>query len=241
MTPSTKYFLTGARDTTPLIIAAAPFGLVYGALAINQGLSEALVMAMSVFVFAGASQFVTVALLASATAFPIILATVFIVNLRHMLYAASLMPQLAKVSTWLRIPMAFWLTDETFATVSNRISKVKGDKHFTAYYLGSAIFMYSSWVFFSWLGMTLGQKTPDIKSWGLDIAMVIAFVTIVVPLLKNYADWACALTAGVSAILTYDWPHQTGLLFSSFIAIAVGVMLGYKPKEVKAKEVTKNV
>ena len=241
MSPSKQSFLIGARDTTPLIIAAAPFGLVYGALAINQGLSTALVMAMSVFVFAGASQFVTIALLASATAFPVILATVFIVNLRHMLYAASLMPQLAKVSTWLRIPMAFWLTDETFATVSNRISQVKDDKHFTAYYLGSAIFMYGSWIFFSWVGMTLGQEIPDIKSWGLDVAMVIAFVTIVVPLLKNYADWACALTAGVSAILTYHWPHQTGLLFSSFIAIAVGVALGYQQKETKPKEVTKNV
>ncbi len=245
MSLSTQAFLIGARDTTPLIIAAAPFGLVYGALAINQGLSEALVMAMSIFVFAGASQFVTIALLASATAFPVILATVFIVNLRHMLYAASLMPQLAKVSAWLRVPMAFWLTDETFAIVSNRVSQAKDDKHFTAYYLGSAIFMYSSWLFFSWLGMTLGQKIPDIKSWGLDVAMVIAFVTIVVPLLKNYADWACALTAGVSAILTYHWPHQTGLLFSSFIAIAVGVALGYKNNTVitaiKTKEKTKNV
>ena len=241
MSPSTKSFLTGARDTTPLIIAAAPFGLIYGALAISQGLSEALVMAMSIFVFAGASQFITIALLASATAFPVILATVFIVNLRHMLYAASLMPQLVKVSTWLRIPMAFWLTDETFAAVSNRIAQVKDDKYFTAYYLGSAIFMYSSWLFFSYLGITLGQEIPDIKSWGLDVAMVIAFVTIVVPLLKNYADWACALTAGISALLTYHWPYQTGLLFSSFVAIAVGVALSYKSKEIKTKKVIKNV
>ncbi len=196
-------------------------------------------MAMSLFVFAGASQFVAITLLASATAFPVILATVFIVNLRHMLYAASLMPQLAKVSAWLRIPMAFWLTDETFAVVSNRVSQVKNDERFTAYYLGSAISMYSSWAFFSWLGMTLGQEIPDITSWGLDVAMVVAFVTIVVPLLKNYADWACALTAGVSAVLTYHWPHQTGLLFSSVIAIGVGVALGYKKPRVK--EVTENV
>ena len=240
----TQSFLTGGRDTIPLTIAAAPFGLVYGALAINQGLSEALVMAMSLFVFAGASQFIAITLLASATAFPVILATIFIVNLRHMLYAASLMPQLAKVSTWLRIPMAFWLTDETFAVVSNRVSQSKQmqspTNEFTSYYLGSAICMYSSWAFFSWLGMNLGQEIPDITRWGLDVAMVVAFVTIVVPLLKHYADWACALTAGVSAVLTYHWPHQTGLLFSSFIAIAVGVTLGHKQLKTKVK-VTKNV
>lgn len=225
---STQSFLKGGLNTIPLIIAAAPFGLVYGALAITQGLSEWLVMAMSLFVFAGASQFVAVTLLAASAAYPVILVTVFIVNLRHMLYAASLMPQLAKVSAWLRLPMAFWLTDETYAVVSNRLSQSPLAKGFTSYYIGSGFFMYSSWVFFSWLGMTLGQQIPNITSWGLDVAMVVAFVSIVVPLLRNYADWACAVTAGVSAVLTYGWPHQTGLLFSSFIAIAVGVLLGHK-------------
>jgi 4-azaleucine resistance transporter AzlC len=240
MSLHSKSFLTGSRDTLPLIIAAAPFGLVYGALAINQGLSEALVMAMSLFVFAGASQFVAITLLASGTAFPVILATVFIVNLRHMLYSASFMPQLAKVSAWLRIPMAFWLTDETFAVVSNRVYQVKNDDGFTAYYLGSAISMYSSWAFFSWLGMTLGQEIPDITSWGLDVAMVVAFVTIIVPLLKNYADWACALTAGVSAVLTYHWPHQTSLLFSSVLAIGVGVFLGSQQLNLSKQEIKDN-
>jgi len=236
----TKPFLTGSRDTLPLIIAAAPFGLVYGALAISHGLPESLIMAMSLFVFAGASQFVAITLLASATAYPVILITVFIVNLRHMLYAASLMPQLAKVSTWLRIPMAFWLTDETFAVVSSRISQTKNSKNFAPYYLGSAISMYSSWAFFSWLGMTLGQEIPNITNWGLDVAMVVAFVTIVVPLLKNYADWACAATAGVSAVLTYHWPHQTGLLFSSILAISVGVFLGSQQLKLNKQELKNN-
>lgn len=228
-------FLIGARDTLPLIIAAMPFAIVYGALAISQGLSEWMVMAMSIFVFAGASQFVAVTLLASATIFPIILLTVFIVNLRHMLYAASLMPQLEKVSKWLRIPMAFWLTDETYAVVSNRFShgsdQASKDIRFIAFYLGSGIAMYSSWVFFSYIGMTLGKQIPNITSWGLDVAMVVAFVGIVVPHLKNHADWACALTAGFSALLTFYWPHQTGLLFSSFLAIAVGVLLSQITQE----------
>jgi len=235
-------FLLGVRDTLPLIIAAVPFAIVYGALAISQGLSEWMVMGMSIFVFAGASQFVAVTLLASTTFYPIILLTVFIVNLRHMLYAASLMPQLAKVPQLWRVPMAFWLTDETYAAVSNRFShgEVNQDSkniQFTAFYFGSGIAMYTSWVFFSWLGMTLGQTIPDITSWGLDVAMVVAFIGIVVPHLKNHADWACALTAGISAILTIGWPHQTGLLFSSFIAIAMGVLLSSKG----AKESTRIV
>ncbi|MFT5658768.1 MAG: 4-azaleucine resistance transporter AzlC [Gammaproteobacteria bacterium] len=218
-------FLTGMRDTLPLIVAAIPFGIVYGALAISQGLSEWLTMSMSLFVFAGASQFIAVTLLASSAAFPVILLTVFIVNLRHMLYATTFMRQVGHLPQWLRMPMAFWLTDETFAVASNRVLREPDAPGFTWYYLGSCIAMYSNWILCTWIGLTLGQQIPDMTSWGLDVAMVVAFVGIVVPLLQYRAHWACAFTAVVAAALTYHWPHQTGLLFSSLLAIGVGLLL----------------
>jgi len=56
----------------------------------------------------------------------------------------------------------------------------------------------------------------------------VAFVAIVVPALQQRADWACAVTAAVTAVLCYDWPNQTGLLFSALLAIAVGLMLDPK-------------
>ena len=225
-TPSRSViFLTGMRDTLPLLIAAVPFGIVYGALAISHGLSEWLTMSMSLFVFAGASQLIAVTLLASSVAFPVILLTVFIVNLRHMLYAATFMKQVVRLPQWLRIPMAFWLTDETFAVVGNRVLREPEAPRFTSYYLGSCIAMYSNWVLCTWIGLTLGQQIPDMTGWGLDVAMVVAFVGIVVPLLKHRAHWACALTAVVAAALTYHWPNQIGLLFSSLLAVGVGLLL----------------
>ena len=78
-------FRKGWIDTLPLVVAAAPFGVLYGALAIDNGLSLWSVLGMSLLVYAGASQFIAVTLLASATALPVICLTVFIVNLRHML------------------------------------------------------------------------------------------------------------------------------------------------------------
>lgn len=221
-------FLLGARDTLSLVFAATPFAVVYGALAISQELSLWFVMSMSIFVFAGASQFIAISLMLTATAFPVIILTVFIVNLRHMLYAASFMPQFSSVPKYLRIPMAFLLTDETYAVTSRYSLQHESNKSFIAYYLGSGLFMYVNWVFFSWVGITLGQQIPDLTKWGLDIAMIVAFIGIIVPTLRNYAQWACAITASISALLTYDWPHQTGLLFSSFLAIGVGVLLSYK-------------
>jgi len=218
-------FFLGARDTLPLIIAAIPFGIVYGAMAQNAGLSLAAILGMSAVVFAGSAQFIAVTLLASSAALPVILLTVFVVNARHMLYAASLMPRASRIPQWMRVPMAFWLTDETFAVVSNRIRQAPAAPGLRWYYLGSALFMYGNWLACTWIGLTLSRRLPDLTHWGLDVAMIVAFVGIVVPALRSRAHWACALVALLSALLTHDWPHQTGLLFSSLLAIAVGALI----------------
>lgn len=225
MNNNKSLFLRGARDIIPLLVAAAPFGIVFGALAQSNGLSVLATMGMSAFVFAGASQFVAVTLVRAGAAIPIILLTVFIVNLRHMLYAVSLMPRVSRFSQKLRIMMAFWLTDESYATTSKQLLDEPTMKNFHWYYLGAAIAMYINWQICTWIGLFLGQQIPDLTKWGLDIAMVVAFIGIVVPILKNKAQWACAITAFFTALLTHDWPHQTGLLFASLAAIAVGVLI----------------
>ncbi|MBL4824115.1 MAG: AzlC family ABC transporter permease, partial [SAR324 cluster bacterium] len=155
-----QLFLQGAVDSSPLILAAIPFGLIFGALAITTGLSAWATLGMSLFVFAGASQFIAVSLLASAAALPVILLTVFVVNLRHMLYAASLMPQVANLPQRLRLPMAFWLTDETFAVVSNKVARNEDTSGLHWYFLGSALAMYSVWATCTVIGIVMGQQIP---------------------------------------------------------------------------------
>jgi 4-azaleucine resistance transporter AzlC len=212
----------GAKDSFPLVVAAMPFGIVYGALGQSQGLSDWVVMAISIFVFAGASQFIAITLLATGAALPVIVSTVFIVNLRHSLYAVSLIPFVKHLSSQIRIAMGFVLTDETFAVVYNRLSN-QADRNITAYYFGSAGFMYLNWQLCTLIGIVAGNNYPQLTEYGLDVAMVVAFIGIVVPHLKLSSHWICAIVAGVSGILTYQWPHQTGLLFSSILAIVMGV------------------
>ena len=215
-------FFQGAADTTPLVMAAVPFGLIYGALAISIGLSPWETISMSLFVFAGSSQFIAISLLSSAAAMPVILMAVFFVNLRHMLYAINLMPRVSNISQKARIFMAFWLTDETFAVVCSRVEKKYDKIGIKFYYFGSAIAMYIVWSICTIIGIVLGQNVPDITSWGLDVAMILAFIGIVVPKLKVSSDWACAATALFSTLFTYQWPNQIGLIFSSILAIIVG-------------------
>lgn len=227
-------FLNGARDIIPLLIAAAPFGVVYGALAQANGLSVFATMGMSLFVFAGSSQFVAATLIGAGAAIPIIILTVFVVNLRHMLYAVSIMPYVSELPQKIRILMSFWLTDEAYATLSRRLIGQPNLPNFHWYYFGSAFAMYFNWQLCTALGIYLGQEIPDLTKWGLDIAMVVAFVGIVVPILKNKAQWACAITAFFAALVTHSWPHQSGLLLSSLLAIAVGVLLSTPKTEIKS-------
>ena len=230
-------FWRGGRDILPLIIAAIPFGIVYGAMGQSLGLTHWQVMGMSLFVFAGSSQFIAVTLMASAAAFPVILLTVFIVNLRHMLYAASLMSVADKVPAILRIPMAFWLTDESFAIAATRLRQKQNDgTKFYSYYIGAAFIMYVNWQLCTWIGITAGKQIPDMTQWGLDVAIVVAFIGMVVPSLERASHWACAFTSAICISLTYDWPHQSGLLFSSLVAIAVGVLVMHRQQPNAEKE-----
>ncbi|MDU0356168.1 AzlC family ABC transporter permease [Paraglaciecola aquimarina] len=217
-------FVSGIKDTFPLVVAAMPFGLVFGAMGQAQGLADWVTLSISIFVFAGASQFIAITMLASGAALPIIVLTVLIVNLRHMLYSISLIPMVHDLSQKWRWPMAFTLTDETFAVVYHKMSMIGAHQHLPFYYLGSSAFMYLNWILCTWLGITLGSQLPTLTSFGLDIAMVVAFIGIVVPHLTLPSHWICALTAAIGGVLTYHWPHQSGLLVSSLLAIIVGVM-----------------
>lgn len=75
--------------------------------------------------------------------------------------------------------------------------------------------------------MLLGQHIPGVTGWGLEIAMILAFIAIVVPLLKTNSHICCALVAMASSVVTFHWPYQIGLLFSSLLAIGVGVLIDH--------------
>jgi 4-azaleucine resistance transporter AzlC len=214
----------GARDTLPLVLAAIPFGILYGALAQASGMSFFGTAAMSLLVFAGSSQFVAVNLWMTATPILVVVMVTFFINLRHMMYSANLVPVVKHLPAPIRALLAFWLTDETFAVVARRVQTPMQEGDIQWYFLGSALFMYLNWQVCSWTGYFIGQKLDNPLSWGLDIAMVVAFIGVIVPLLQTRAMWVCAAVAFVAGALTQDWPYQLGLIFSIFSAIMSGML-----------------
>jgi 4-azaleucine resistance transporter AzlC len=221
--PSPKSeFAKGFRDTFPLVVGAIPFGIIYGALAITSGLSAAGTMALSVFVFAGASQFVAVGLIANGVGTAIIVFTTFIVNLRHALYSATLAPHMKSLPQKWLLPLGFWLTDESFLVTINRYNEPDTSPYKHWYFLGSALFMYTNWQLCTFVGLRAGQAIPDPASWGLDFAMVVTFIGMLVPLVRGKPVIATISAAAFTAVVAHDLPNQLGLILAAMAGIAAG-------------------
>ena len=218
-------FSSGIRNTIPLLIGAFPFGLIFGALAVNAGISKTATIAMSLFVFAGSSQFIAVGLYSAEAPITIIVLTTFIVNLRHILYSLTLLPQIKNLPIKWKVLLAFWLTDETFTVSIIRYRKSDGSAYKHWYQLGSSIAMYLNWQIWTFLGVNLGDRIPNAAEWGLDVAMPIAFIGMLIPLVKNSPTIICVLTAGVVSLLSANFPLNIGLLVSVLVGIIAGLLI----------------
>jgi 4-azaleucine resistance transporter AzlC len=217
-------FWKGARDTLPLIIGAIPFGIIFGTLSAKAGLSAAGAMGMSLFVFAGSAQFIALGLVAAGTLWPMIVLTTFVVNFRHLLYTATLLPYLRRLPRRWQLALAFGLTDETFAVAVGRWLQADISPHKHWYQLGSMLFMYINWNLCTLAGIVAGRFLTGIGGWGLDFAMVAAFIGMVIPYLTDRPGYCVALVSGASALAFNGLPHKLGLIAASILGITAGVV-----------------
>jgi 4-azaleucine resistance transporter AzlC len=215
-------FIQGARDTIPMMVGAAPFGVIFGVIGIAAGMTPAAVMGFSLFVFAGSAQFIAAKLLADGLSIALIILTTFMVNLRHALYSASLGPHMSKMPQKWLLPLAFWLTDETYAVVITHWQKDVPHKRW--YHLGSAVSMYSNWQLWTALGLIAGTQLEGVANLGLEFAMVVTFIGIVVPLVKTRPMLLAAIAAGVVSILANAVPNNGGLMIASLAGILAGIL-----------------
>ncbi|WP_137937123.1 AzlC family ABC transporter permease [Chitinivorax sp. B] len=221
-------FWRGMRDTVPLMVAAAPFGVIFGTLAGTSGLDIWQAQAMSLAIYAGSAQFIGLSLFAGQAGLLVLWLTTFIVNLRHLLYAAKLLPDVKHLPQRWRVPLAFWLTDETFAVVNRHFENGADIRFRHWYFAGAALPFYCNWNVWTFLGLTVGRQFPELSSMGLDFAMCVTFIGIVVPSLKQRPMLAAAVSAGVVALLTASWPFKLGLIAAALVGVVVGICLEKK-------------
>jgi 4-azaleucine resistance transporter AzlC len=215
----------GARDTLPMLVGAAPFGVIFGTLVSAGPLAAWQGQLMSMSVYAGSSQFIAVGLVAGHAGMLVIWFTTLIVNLRHMLYAATLLPHVARLPARWRWTLGFLLTDETFAVMNGYYRRHPDAPFGHWYFLGSGLAMYANWQSWTLVGLLFGAIFPQLQSLGLDFAMVATFLAIVVPQLNRLPHFAAALAAGSFAWLLRGLPYKLGLMSAVLIGVAVGLAL----------------
>ena len=217
-------FLNGVKAEIPMLIGVLPFGMIYGALALSAGMPPQAAQAMSAIVFAGSSQFVTTQMV-GAPALVIIL-TIAIVNLRHLLYSASVAPYLQGLKPAWKWLLAYLLTDEAYAPTILRYEQGKNEpgttdhKHW--FFLGAGLTLWGGWQTSTAIGIYLGTVIP--ATWSLDFTLAVTFIALVVPFLRDRAGVIAALTAGVVAVATVGMPLKLGLVSAALAGIAAGML-----------------
>ncbi len=215
-----REFRAGALALAPLLVGVMPFGMIYGALALSQGLSPAAALAMSTILFAGSAQFLFCQLLGAGVPAPVMVAEVGLLNLRHTLYSAALAPRIAHLPRRWKLALAYLLTDEAYAVIARRetVADAGPDRHW--FYLGAGLALWSGWQLSTAAGVVVGARLPT--DWPLDFALPLTFIAIVVPLIRNRTLLAVAVVSGIVALLAAGLPFKLGLLAAALAGMAVG-------------------
>jgi 4-azaleucine resistance transporter AzlC len=202
--------------------------VIFGALAVAAGLPTIAAQAMSSIIFAGSAQFIATQLFSTGASGLVIVLVVFVVNLRHALYSASVAPHVRHLGPAWKGLLAYLLTDEAYAVVITHYNK-PGDasrKHW--YFLGAGLTLWTTWQASTALGILLGARIP--KDWPLSFMLPLTFIALVVPTLKERSMVAAAVVAGLAGFLTTAFPLKTGLLLAALAGIGVGMIVEGKTR-----------
>ncbi|MDQ7092627.1 AzlC family ABC transporter permease [Desulfosporosinus sp. PR] len=212
---------TALCDCIPVVLGVVPFGITCGIMGFAAKMSGAETIAMSVFVFAGASQFIGITMLgAGVTAWGIIIVTTLMVNLRHLIMGSSLAPYMIKLPLPFQALLAFFLTDEAYALTISRIHK---NGYSVLYQLTVSTVLYLAWVSATAAGVVLSSYISDPLTWGLDFAMPATFLVLLIPLLKDRTSLIVfGISAAVSVFAAQYLPGKWYIIIACLTASLVG-------------------
>ncbi len=218
--------LVGLIRAVPIILGYLPIGLAFGVLASTAGLSVYSAAAMSVFVFAGSAQLISVGLISAGASVFAITLTVFLVNLRHLLMSASLAPYLRELKAWQQVLFSYQLTDESFAVHSTYFRQV-GTPSFTQLFalnLSAQLAWVTGTVFGAWVG---GQLAFDTEVYGIDFALPAMFIALLVMQIEKRKHVYIALLAAALGLCFYLLGFsQLYIILATVIAATCGTLIG---------------
>ena len=234
MTPATKEEIRDAfRRGIAVAIAAAPFAVLFGAVAIDNGLSVAEATLMSATLYAGASQLVGVELFNHNVAPWLVVLSIFAVNFRHVLYSAAIAPHIRHLTFWQKATSLFLLTDPQFAETERRADAGLRVSYLWLMVLGFSV--YVPWLCLSFIGGLLGNLIGDPKAIGIDVLLPVYFMGLVLGF-RSRANWLpVVLASGAGSVLAMHFvgsPWHVSL--GALAGVAVAALLPLENKEGEA-------
>ncbi|MDX1779935.1 MAG: AzlC family ABC transporter permease [Thalassovita sp.] len=236
MAPETRgSFWRGFIDCAPFSIIIVPYATLFGVVARDAGLAVYEVMAMSVLVIAGASQFTAVALLQDHAPVAIILLASLAVNLRMVMYSAALAPHLGQLPFWKRGLLAYLMVDQGFALTVRRYET--GPKASpsakAAYYLGTVMVVAPLWYLSTFAGAVIGQAIPPV--FALEFAVPVCFIAMTAPMLRSLPHVVAAFVSVVTAMVLNWMPYNLWLIAAGALAMMAGAQTEFYLKRKAAR------
>jgi len=221
---ATKEFWRGARAGVPVIVAVVPFGLLFGALAVDNGLSLGETVLMSATIFGGASQMVGIELFGQKISPLLIVFSIFAVNFRHVLYSAAIGRHFVRWPSLKQAVAFFLLTDPQYAEAERKVEET-GKVGF-AWYLGMGLAIYICWVVEAFVGGLFGGLISNPEALGLDFLLPIYFLGLVMEFRKRPLWLPVVLASGAASMLAYKfvgspWHVSLGALAGIALAAAM--------------------
>ena len=213
-------FWQGVRDELPLMFGVIPFGLVFGVIGIESGLTSVQTILLSSILFGGASQVVFAQLWVGGVPALILGSSVCVINIRHVLYSASVASYLQHLSLGWRLLLGYLLTDEAYAVSIRRFTDGCSGKFQHFHLLGSGSLLWASWQTSTIAGVVVGETIPE--SWSLTFAIPLTFIAIIAPIMRTRAEIAAAVSAGILAIVGQSLPWNSWLVIAALGGIAAG-------------------
>lgn len=202
-------FIRGLKTSLPVLLGIIPFALVLGAQATQKGFSVLELSLLTGLNFAGGSEFAILEMWTNPPNIIMLVFLTFLVNSRHLLMGASLVPYLRHLPNKTVYTALFFMCDESWAMGLSDAEKNKRNLHVQQafsmmYYSGLCFALYVMWIGFTTLGAILGPLLGDISRFGFDMAFPAVFIVLLRGMWKGMRaarPWLISLVAAAFAYL----------------------------------------
>ena len=210
---------TGFVDLMPVAVFSTPFGIAFGAAAIEAGVSPEKAIAMSALVFSGAAQFATLDFVGPDVVFTSVALIVLAISARLVVMGAVISTELNAIAAWRRFPTLAWLSDPNFARTQPKFRDGETD---VGLLLGGGLALWLNWVAGTAIGALAGDVIGDVSRYGFDVVMLCFFAAVIAGEVKGRRE---ALPVAAAALCAVALPALLPVSWSVILGAFVGASL----------------